>query len=222
MDEDMATNGFIGRALLFREMEDNPRARNRRDYKRGPVPDAMAAALQNLYAPGYSETPQRVTRIGKVKEVPTSPSAIDMLDRVEAHFWEMAERVKQKSNLTPIPRRGYEQVAKVSLILAIPSGLRTVEHVRWAFALVSRDIDEKIKLVTSNDENSKEDALIGKILATVTTEHGETAGRIRNKCRAYRKEDVDEAINRLLESGHLRKEEIRPERGRPTEKFFAV
>jgi hypothetical protein len=142
------------------------------------------------------------------------------MDKVGEHFWELAERVKEASNLTPIPRRGYEQVAKVSMLLAIPSGVRTVEHVQWALALVKRDVDEKIKLAQSNNEDSKEDALIGRILSLMTKEHGETIGRIRNKCRAYRPEDVDKCVKRLEEASMLSSEDIKPARGRPSTKYF--
>lgn len=222
MDADMAANGFMGRSIIFRELEDNPRAKSRREYKKEPVPDDIAAALQNLYAPGYSETPDRVEQIGDKVEIPTRPDAEAMLDAVEGEFWEMAERVKERSNLTPIPRRGYEQVAKISMVLAIPEGLRTTEHVRWAYKLVMRDVNEKMKLAQSNDVESKQDALVGRILSMVTPDHGETLGRIRNKTRGYRKEDVDECVERLVEANYLIKEEIKPERGRPSVKFYGV
>lgn len=221
MDADMAANGFMGRSLIFRELEDNPKAKKRKDCAKPSVPDAMAATLRNLYAPGYSETGDRVERIGSVVEIPTRPDAESMLDEIEHAFWDMAEGVKERSNLTPIPRRGYEQVAKISMTLAIPEGLRTVEHVRWAYALVQRDVDEKMKLAMSNNTDNKEDALIGKILGLVTKDHGETLGRIRNKCREYRKEDVDKCVERLEEAGKLVKVENKPRRGRPSTKFFA-
>lgn len=220
MDADMAANGFMGRSLIFRELEDNPKAKKRGEYKREPVPDRIAAALQNLYAPGMSETPERVEQVGAKVEIPTRPEAEALLDAVEVEFWEMAERVKERSNLTPIPRRGYEQVAKLSMVLAMPEGLRTADHVKWAYKLVLRDVNEKMKLAQSNNEDSKQDALIGRILGMVTKEHGETIGRVRNKCRGYRKEDVDECVEKLIEAGMLRKEEIKPERGRPSLKYF--
>lgn len=222
MDADMAANGFMGRSIIFRELEDNPRAKSRKEYVKEAVPDDIAAALQNLYAPGFSDTPPRVEQIGAKVEVPTRPDAEDMLDRVETAFWEMAEQVKESSNLTPIPRRGYEQVAKISMVLAIPEGLRTVEHVRWAYKMVLRDVNEKMKLAQSNDTDSKQNALAGRILSMVTKDHGETLGRIRNKARGYRKEDVDECVEKLVEAGYIRREESQRGRGRPSVKFFGL
>lgn len=222
MDFDMAANGFMGRSIIFRELDDNPKSKPRGKVKRGSVPDDLAATLQQLYAPGYSDVPQRVERIGDVVEIPTRPDAEEMLDRVEALFWEHAEEIKDSTGFTAIPRRGYEQVAKVSMILAIPEGLRTVEHVKWAYALIKRDVDEKIKLAMSNSAPSKVDAMASRIMSLVTTDHGESIGRIRDKCRKYRKEDVDECVKRLVEAGYLKFERHQKGRGRPAEKYFAV
>lgn len=222
MDYDMATNGFMGRSLIFREREDNPKAKPRGKLDRKPVPDEITSILRNLYAPGHSEVFERVECIGDPEEIPTTAEAEAMLDEVEESFYRMAERAKHESGLTAIPRRGYEQVAKVSMILAIPGGLRTPEHVRWAYKLVQRDIDEKMKLANANSSNDKQDALASLVMSHVTVDHGETIGRLRNKCRKYRKEDVDKIVEKLEESGYLRSEEHSAGRGKKTKKYFAV
>lgn len=222
MDFDMASNGFMGRSLIFREREDNPKSKPRGRVKRGPVPDDLAATLQQLYAPGHSEVPDRVERIGEPVDIATRPDAEALLDEAEQAFYEMAEKAKNTTGLTAIPRRGYEQVAKVSMILAIPEGLRTAEHVRWAYALVKRDVEEKMKLAHSNSATDKQDALASQIMSNVSQDHGETIGRLRNKCRKYRKEDVDKTVDALVKGGHLREEEVTHGKGRTTVKYFAV
>jgi hypothetical protein len=145
-----------------------------------------------------------------------------MLDEVEQAFYEMAERAKHENGLTAIPRRGYEQVAKVSMILAIPGGLRTPEHVRWAYKLVKQDIDEKMKLANANSSSDKQDALASAVMSHVTVDHGETIGRLRNKCRKFRPEDVDKIVEKLEEAGYLRSEDHSAGRGKKTKKYFAV
>lgn len=222
MDFDMASNGFLGRCLIFRERDDNPKSKPRSIVKRGPVPDDIAATLQQLYAPGRSEVPDRVECIGDPVEIATRPDAEAMLDLAEHQFYEMAEQAKNSTGLTAIPRRGYEQVAKVSMILAMPSGLRTVEHVRWAYALVKRDVEEKMRLAHSNSATDKQDALASQIMSHVSVEHGETIGRLRSKCRKYRKEDVDTVIQKLVDAGHLREDEINSGKGKTSKKYFAV
>jgi hypothetical protein len=222
MDFDMAANGFMGRSLIFREREDNPKSKPRGKVKRGKVPEEIAATLQQLYAPGHSEVPERVERIGEPVDIATRPDAESLLDEAEQAFYEMAEHAKNSTGLTAIPRRGYEQVAKVSMILAIPEGLRTAEHVRWAYALVKRDVEEKMKLAHSNSAVDKQDALASQIMSNVSEDHGETIGRLRNKCRKYRKEDVDKTVEKLEEAGYLRSEEQAAGRGKVTKKYFAV
>lgn len=221
MDFDMATSGMLGRTLIFRERDDNPVSRPRDKIKRGPVPDDIVASLQQLYAPGYSDVPHRVERIGDVVSIPTRPDAEVMLGEVDKIFWQMAEDCKESNGLTAIVRRGYEQTAKISIVLAMPSGLRTPEHVRYAFALAHQDIQGKLRLATANSATDKADALVSMILALVTEEHGETQGRIRNKCRKYRKADVDTCLDKLVESGHLRTEKSTG-KGRPSIKFYAT
>ncbi len=223
MDFDMAVNGFLGRALIFREREDNPKSKRRGSIVRGPVQDDIAATLQNLYAPGISDMQAtRVERVGEKVDIPSRPDAEEMLDEVQNAFWSMAESAKDETGLTAIPRRGYEQVAKISMLLAIPEGLRTVEHVRWAYALVRRDVDEKIKLAHSNSATDKLDALASTVMSMVTSEHGETAGRVRNRCRKYRREDVQKCLDKLVEAGHLREQEAPAGRGKTTKKYFST
>lgn len=222
MDFDMAVNGFLGRAIIFTEREDNPKSKPRHAILPSGVPDYIAATLQQLYAPGISEVSGRIERVGEHVKIATRADAEELLERVANEFWEMAETSKNNTGLTAIPRRGYEQVAKISMILAIPEGLRTVEHVRWAYALVKRDVVDKMNLVNSNNSEDKSDALASLIMGCVTSDHGETIGRIRNRCRKYKKTDVDETIKRLVDAGRMRFEPMNKEgSGRKSEKYFA-
>lgn len=205
MDFDMAVNGFMGRALIFREMERNPKIRPRDQRTRPALPDRIKYALANLYAPGQfdMQAGERVERVGKRVPIQTSHGAAAMLDRVSERFWELAEEQKDATGLHPIPRRGYELVAKVSATLAIPSGLRTEEHVLWAYALVRRDIDGKMQLAHSNSAGDKADALCSKILSMVSTEHGESMRAIARGCRAYQRADVERGVALLVEAGQI-------------------
>jgi len=221
MDYEMATTGFIGRALIFREREDNPRAKKRDKINREEVPIGIANTLTMMYNPGRSSLPDRVECVGDQIEIPTRPDAVEMLDRIESEFYERAENEKNESGMTPIVRRGYELTAKISMILAIPEGVRTVEHVRWAYALIKKDIQQKILLTNSNSAPDKSEALASRIMGQISADHGETIGRLRNKCRAYRKEDVDLCVEKLKESGYITEKEEPFGRGRTTKKYFA-
>jgi hypothetical protein len=220
MDYDMAVNGFMGRALIFRELEGNPRIKPRAQRTRPPVPDRIKYTLAGLYAPGYTiETGARVERYGDKAPIQTTEEAAAALDVVGELFWDMADRHKDETGLHPIPRRGYELTAKVAAVLAMPSGLRTLEHVRWAYALVKRDIDSKMRVAYSNCATQAQDALSSKILSMVTGEHGETLGAIQRGCRAYKPADVEQALERMVQAGALVKRDSTG-RGRPTSRYF--
>ena len=225
MDFDMAANGFMGRALIFREHNGNPRIKPRDKRSRTPVPDHIANTLAALYAPGYydmtDDKHRRIERHGDKYPVQTTKDAANALDAVIESFWQTAEDHRDATGLHPIPRRGYELVAKISGTLAIPGGLRTIEHVRWAYALVKRDVDAKMLLAHGNSAKDKGDALAATIMACVTSEHGETLRGISRTCRKYRKEDVKTCIDKLIENGALTSRESTG-RGRPTTRYYAV
>ena len=105
--------------------------------------------------------------------------------------------------------RAYEQVAKVSLILAVPGGIRTEEHILWAYALVRRDIREKMDLVTSNDR-AKDNPLMAmraRIMNICSGDDGETFGVIVNRMRKYKKADIEKCLDQMAAAGHLTVEE---------------
>ena len=202
VDGEAARSGFIGRSLIFQERKDNPRSKRR--FKKRVMPEHLAATLSGLYVGGdYDITDSRVEQRGELINIPTSPEADDMLENALTWIESYADMHMEKTGMTAVVRRGYEIMAKVSLILAIPSGLRTSEHVRWAFAMMHRDIDDKISLTLEN-EDTGETQLMRKILNLVTTDDGCTLGVLRNKLRKYAQDDIDKALD-LMESKKLMK-----------------
>jgi len=221
MDFELVANGFMGRALIFQELEKNPRIKPRAKRGRTGVPDQIKYTLCNLYAPGYfDQSLERVERVGDKTDIQTTDEAVNALDEVSERFYEMAAVQAEATGMQAIPRRGYELVAKVSAVLAIPSGLRTLEHVQWAYRMVRRDIEGKLKLAYSNSAPDKGDALLARVLSLVTQEHGESIASICHGCRAYKKEQVCEAVARLVKSGHLIEVDYQGSRGPKTVKIM--
>ena len=94
-------------------------------------------------------------------------------------------------------------IAKVSFILALPTGVRTAEHVRWAFAYVRAELDAKIKLVFAND-NAKErpeDAMAARILNYIDPDKGSSLAVLSNRMKA--KPDVIEKVLGKMASNGL-------------------
>lgn len=209
VDHRSATNGFIGRSLLFYERETVPRAK--RGFKARPMPDPLKMTFMQLYSGGEFEVNSRarVQFTGDRIEVPSTADAEKMLDSVLDWIEDSAENQKGRSGLEALVLGAYELVAKVSLILSVGEGLRTAEHVRWAFALVRNDIEEKIALVVSNDraKDAPAMALKARILGLVSGDDGETSGVIINRCRGYKRADIETALAALCSEGHVSKEE---------------
>lgn len=224
---EQATNGFIGRSLLVREKETNPK--RRKGFKKTPMSPAMAATLQNLYLPGsYDMSEMRVEYYGEPVRIRTEPKAAEMLEMVADWIEEYGEEHKASTGLEAIVRRGYELCAKISLILAVPGGIRTPEHVRWAYAVMRRDIDEKIRLAHTNmldnrkDQGSQSEALLQRIISLVDEKDGETLSVIANRNRKFSRETVEEAVERLVAGGQLeRRTSTHPRNGKEIVKFYA-
>lgn len=213
-DFEQATNGFLSRAMIFSELETNPKRKI--NFRKAPMTDKMEATLTNLYSMGrFNMVPdERLEFRGEKATVPTGADAAALLDDAYQCFWDMAEQHKGDTGLEAIPRRGYEMASKVSLILALPEGLRTVEHVRWAVALAKRDILAKLALAHTNSATDETERLAAKIMGVVDKEHAESIGVIRNRCRAFPKELVNSVVEKLVKAGHLQEVEQETNSGR--------
>jgi hypothetical protein len=211
MTYDMASSGFLGRALVFRENDDNPRARKRGQRRREGIDPGMELRLRSMFAGGESETPT-VARYGDPVDVETTAQGAELLEEIQDAFWKMADEHSEESGLTAIPRRGYELVAKVSILLAIPTGLRTVEHIQWAYALVRRDIETKIRMVRSNSETKPENAIHARV-EELLKDGPMTLGKIHNRCQKWPAQDVTTVLEMMLALGHVRKEIVAASRG---------
>ena len=221
VDYQSATNGFIGRALIFNERETVPRTK--RGFRKRAMPPQMAATLSQLFTAGEydAQAVSRVEYYGKRAVIPTDARAVAMLDAVTEWFEDEAEAHKGRTGLEALYLGAYELVSKVSLVLACPEGRRTPEHVRWAFALVRRDLEEKSRLVTANDreKDAPKLALQAKI-ANIIGEDGETLGVIRNRLRKSKAADVQKCLDDMVAAGIASKAERQhPRNGKPVQVF---
>lgn len=221
---EQSTNGFIGRALISVEKETNPK--RKKGFKKTPLKDSMAAALQNLYSPGiYSVTGSRVEHYSDRVKIKTDKRAAEMLESVADWIEDYAEQHKSLTGLEAIVRRGYEMCSKVSLILAVPEGIRTTEHVRWAYTLMRKDIDDKIMLAHGNimgarkDRNSQGEALRAKIVSLLEKDHSESFGVIKHRCRKWQEQDVKAMLDRLVSEELIVASEGRKYRGKALEVY---
>jgi hypothetical protein len=126
-----------------------------------------------------------------------------MLRSANRAFQNLAVDHSEKTGLEALYLRAKELVGKISFIIATPSGLRTVEHVRWAYALVKNDVDTKANLVIGNDraKDSPEKSLFSKIDNLLNDKEGKTLGVLVNRLRPVPQADIERALEKLVSKG---------------------
>lgn len=212
VNSDMVSNGFIGRSIIVQEKETNPRIK--KDYDPVDMSMPMIMTLKTIAEGNVRGCDQIV--------IPTDDDAIETLANISDELHDLAE-LHKVHGLESLIRRGYEMILKISLILAIPEGLRTREHVIWAYAYVKRDQEGKINLALSNAETNKNEEgekLLRKIIALLDNDVGLKTGTIRNNLRKFAKADVDKALQHLLSKNVVKKEHVKPKRGKPHDVWF--
>lgn len=217
MDGETATQGFVGRSIIVSERDINPRPR--RGFKKADMPIMMGGKLGLI----YSGSEERVEYAEARTDILTEPDANDALDAIADWLIDYADHMGEKTGEASVAmiRRAYELIAKISFVLAIPSGIRTLEHVRWAFAFVKDEIDFKVQLVFANDnaKQKPEDAMAARLLNLIDADNGLTTAMLADKLRVS-KEVVETTCRHLEEQGSIKLKEGRKYRGKVVLKWF--
>lgn len=217
-----ASNGFIGRAMIFNERDTAPRTKP--NFRAPKMADPMAATIRMIASGGECDIMDsgRIEFYGDRIEVAAEPKAVEMLAAIEQWFDDQAQEHRSTSGLEALCMRCLQQVAKVSFILAIPERLKTAEHVRWAFALVRRDFEEKMRLVIGNDRAKDSPVMaMGALIENLcASDEGETLGVLLNKLRGKKREDVEKVLAELVKRGSIEAIETgRSYKGKPVERY---
>lgn len=201
MDGETATQGLVGRAIIVKEPDINPRPRI--GFKKTDMPMTMAMKLWAMTGREDGDKGPVEYRGDRV-DVPTTKEASDLLDAVLHWVMDRAEDANEETGEASVAmyRRAFEMVAKISFILAIPHGERTADHVRWAFAYVRAEMDQKVALVFANDNHASrpEEALAARIMARLDPDKGVSVSVLTNNLKAKR-EDVLKALASMEASG---------------------
>ena len=203
-----ASSGFIGRSLIFEEKDNNPRAKKR--FQKGALSDELKFKLMKLKGGGHhTVNPKaRIEHNGPMASIHTESAATELLDTLEDEFHNMAEEAMESNGLEAVIRRGFELLLKVSMVLAMGDGeVRTVEHVKWAAALVKRDLQTKVNLTLSSMAKEEKDLsveVMSKVKHKLDVVNGLTVGAIKNKLRTLEVEHIQEALDHLVKSGQAK------------------
>jgi hypothetical protein len=221
LDQDMADNGFFARALIFRELEDNPMYKI--DYVAPSGEDkelkAIGSILSNMYHAGHTPS-GRVELLGKVEHIPSSHKAKILFNEIRQFFWEMGESQKEREGMVAYTRRGAEMVSRIALILSMGEMERTEEHLMWAFELIKKDMTNKITITNSNSVSDKGSAILSKIMSHMSHDHGVSVAVLKNKIKNFKGDVIEKAIDYLISNNKIIKQEYKPVRGPASFKLF--
>ena len=212
MDGETATQGFVGRAIIVSETDNNPEARD--GFVKRKMSDGMAMRLASIFSGGNFDMMEsvgaRVEYAGEREAIQTDDDADEMLFQVAKWLHKYAEEMGEHTGEASVAmiRRSYELIAKISFILAIPSGSRTADHVRWAFAYVRAELDAKIKLVFANDnaKDRPEEAMAARVVNYIDPDKGATTSVLVNRMKVA--EEVLLPLLQKMESAGMLRSEI--------------
>lgn len=208
VDLENATNGFVGRCLLFNERDTAPRSKVTTGFAKPKMPEGIEMAIKALATGGefdMMDNNRRITYPEKPIMIETDDAAGEMLEKALIWFEDQAIAQKSNTGLESLYLGAYELVAKVSFILAASERLRTSEHVRWAFELVRRDVRDKAGLVIANDRqtDAPDLSLMARLANLCGDDDGETLGVICNRTRKIKREVVVEMIEKMVGLGTM-------------------
>lgn len=203
MDGETATQGFVGRAIIVNERDINPRPRQ--GFKKVDMPMMMAGRLGVIY--GGSE--HRVEYEGARRNVHTDDDASEALSVISEWLIGYADYMGESHGEASVAmiRRAYELIAKISFIIAIPEGRRTLEHVIWALAYIKDEIDFKVSLVFANDnaKTAPEAALKARLLNYIDKDNGASVSVLSNRAKIDTP-TIEVMMTQLEAEGHARSE----------------
>lgn len=216
MTEEMAKNGFLSRAILVSEEKDNPKPIIGATGPK-PVPDDIQYTLRMLSTGGaYDPESTRLEYPDEKRPILTEPDARNLLNQLRVWEWDYAELHRETTGFTPLIRRSYELISKVSTILASLEGVRTLEHVQWAAVYIKHDMDRKIRHIKSTRANDSkvdtevEDGIRARIINLCQRKGGEKEGVVVNRCtrrKDVQADDVRKLLAAMVADGDLIKTE---------------
>lgn len=234
----LITNGFIGRALIFREHVGVPDIRPEYSGKK-ELPEWLQYRLRGLYTQGNSElssSDECRRQIDQPIQIPLTAEAEKELE-VIYRFWrgEALTLESEGQGLHTIPLRAREMVIKLAAIFSIPATEGdmpsiNVEHIRAAQKLTADLIKYKIEHcktvigAQSSDSTEKGSALLVGITSVLKSfgSDGTTMGIIRNRLRSFDRQQVEAGIKHLVDGGRVLEHRYRDGRNREQVKFILI
>lgn len=227
----LINGGFMGRALVFEELETVPKAKPLDQVTRDPLPESIMyqlRALLNCGGAGIKRHARIKRAIPKHRRIKYSPDGASMLSQVRQYWRDVA--VSERDAGTGMESHALgatELVIKVAGILGVATETITREHVQWAFELIKVITLDKIERaknderLNSKNNETKSTALVESILTLLAKEPDLTAGVIRNRInRKIEPEVYKQALDWLTDNGKISSKENVGKNGKSYIRYF--
>lgn len=222
IDREMVVGGFMGRSLVIEEPDNAPKRKAISSVSGAPLADSMIMKLFMLYAGGNAADGERIERKGDVVQLKLDKEAQKASDDVYEYWHRIAEDEQDAgTGLEPLALRAWETVLKVAGTLAAVTGVITLEHMRYAHALVYKSTMWKINKAKAADGagqvdiHTKSQGVVAAVLSVLDKNKKNTLGVIKNRYRnQYTPEQIQEALDFLVGADQIEREEAKGGNGR--------
>lgn len=215
-DYRLLIGGFLGRALVFEEIDSVPLRKPFSEISHDDLPEHITMQLMQMYNNGHASSQDaRIEQKGDKAMITMTEGAQNELDRVYMYWHKRGKKEQDDgTGLSSLTNRATELTIKVAGTLAAETLVMTVEHVRWAYALVKKVTDMKISkakaLVASESRDTAEkgDGLIEAIRSVLMVGDYHTIGVIANRFRTkYSKADIQAGLDEMVQRGIVKRVE---------------
>jgi hypothetical protein len=223
IDREMIVGGFMGRALVIEEPDNAPRRKPLSDLSHADMPDRLAMQLAVLYSAGSAAfDDSRIERHGDVVYLQLDDEAQKAADDVYDYWHGMAQQEQDGgTGLEPLALRAWETTLKVAGTLGCMGGVITLEHMRYAHALVYKSTMWKINKAKAAegagrvDTETKSEGVVSAVLSILDKSKAMTIGVMKNRYRGqYSADQIQQALDWLVENGEAVKTEEKAKNGR--------
>ena len=149
---DSLESGLMARALIRRISD--PRAKLVRNPELSFLPNELLTRLSNIPQVGAHS-----------KAIELSPEANTLIDEIEAHYEQ--DRFINDPKTGALFVRIIERVTSIASILAVETGIATVDDVRYALVTVLRHIEDSIFLLKKSAAGESNEDLMILIMAVI-------------------------------------------------------
>lgn len=220
-DWGLLVGGFLGRSLVFEEMDSVPLRKPISKISPESIPPDIAMKLSQIYGCGHCNNggDMRIEAKGDRIHITMTPEAEAESERIYMYWHRRGKREQDEgSGLSPLTNRALELTLKVAGTLAVDTTLITLEHMRWAHALIRKITDLKISKAKalqsseSKDSTERGDGLLEAIRSVLAHGDYHTIGVIANRFRSkYTKAQLQEGLDHLCAAGVVIRAEVRDE-----------